>query len=104
VKHNTSAPDVWAAILGGINENMSTGLRKWAAKQDRRNYAALALVSILATIDGDKYKGPAASSIYRSADTWTGDADCAVLRPWAQEALGNLQNHIPKQVIDLPLH
>jgi hypothetical protein len=47
VKHNTSAPDVWNAILGGINENSSTGLRKWAAKQGRGNDAALLLESIL---------------------------------------------------------
>lgn len=47
VKHNTSAPDVWNAILGGINENSSTGLRKWAAKQGRGNDSALLLESIL---------------------------------------------------------
>jgi hypothetical protein len=48
VKQHPSAPEVWAAILGGINENVSTGLRKWAATQGRGNEAALALESILA--------------------------------------------------------
>lgn len=31
VKQHSSAPEVWDAILGGINEGQSTGLRKWAA-------------------------------------------------------------------------
>eukprot|EP00613_Pedinella_sp_CCMP2098_P069944 CAMPEP_0171932066 /NCGR_PEP_ID=MMETSP0993-20121228/30027_1 /TAXON_ID=483369 /ORGANISM="non described non described, Strain CCMP2098" /LENGTH=127 /DNA_ID=CAMNT_0012572249 /DNA_START=183 /DNA_END=563 /DNA_ORIENTATION=+ len=47
VKQNTNAPDVWATILGGINENSSTGLRKWMATHGRGNEAALALESIL---------------------------------------------------------
>ena len=49
VKDHTSATEVWAAILGGISENSSTGLRKWASTQGRGNEAALALESILAT-------------------------------------------------------
>jgi hypothetical protein len=47
VKQHTSAPNVWAAILGGINENSSTGLRKWCSRHGRGNEAALALESIL---------------------------------------------------------
>ena len=47
VKSNSNASVVWQTILGGINENTSTGLRKWAAKHGRGNEAAIALESVL---------------------------------------------------------
>ena len=131
VKSNSNASVVWQTILGGINENTSTGLRKWAAKHGRGNEAAIALESVLQRSKGgwvrvsvpqpfvsqfpfhhSHHHSPllfsnvrgficvvlATSTPALQMEIWTEDADWAILKPWAEEAVVVLTTQIPRPV------